>query len=76
MAPENQASASASGLAVLPDGLVVATGQGDGLGTRELPLALAPVSVEMVWHLRQDGDAAHRWLRAQVQAAVTAAAAA
>ncbi|MBX3637729.1 MAG: LysR family transcriptional regulator [Rubrivivax sp.] len=60
-------------LTVLPDGFVAATGQGDGLVTREMPLALAPVNVEMVWHLRQDGDAAHRWLRTQVQAAVAAA---
>ncbi|MCW5609292.1 MAG: LysR family transcriptional regulator [Rubrivivax sp.] len=60
-------------LTVLPDGFVAATGQGAALVTRELPFALAPVNVEMVWHLRQDGDAAHRWLRAQVQAAVAAA---
>ncbi len=60
-------------LTVLPDGFVAATGQGDELVTRELPLALAPVNVEMVWHLRQDGDAAHRWLRAQVQAATVVA---
>jgi DNA-binding transcriptional LysR family regulator len=63
-------------LTVLPEGFVAATGQGDELVMRELPLLLPPVSVEMLWHLRHDGDAAHRWLRAQVQAAAAAAASA
>ena len=55
-------------LTVLPEGFVQATGYRDELLTRELPLALGPVHVEMVWHLRHDDDPAHRWLRAQVQA--------
>ena len=40
------------------------------LVTRELPLSLGPVHVEMVWHLRQDANPAHRWLREQMLAAV------
>jgi DNA-binding transcriptional LysR family regulator len=56
-------------LTVLPEGFVAATGYQDQLVTRELPLALGPVNVEMIWHLRHDADPAHAWLRQQVQAA-------
>jgi DNA-binding transcriptional LysR family regulator len=59
-------------LTVLPEGFVEATGYGHELVTRELPLALGPVHVEMVWHLRHDADPAHRWLRAAVDTAVRA----
>lgn len=57
-------------LTVLPEGFAEAAGFGPELVTRELPFALAPVHVEMVWHLRQDADPAHRWLREQMLAAV------
>ena len=57
-------------LTVLPEGFAEAAGFGPELVTRELPLALAPVHVEMVWHLRHDADPAHRWLREQMLAAV------
>jgi DNA-binding transcriptional LysR family regulator len=53
-------------LAVLPESFVEATGVAEALAIREIPLALDPVHVEMVWHLRRDADAAHRWLRQQV----------
>lgn len=56
-------------LTVLPEGFVETAGFGSELVTRELPLALAPVHVEMVWHLRHDADPAHRWLREQMLAA-------
>jgi DNA-binding transcriptional LysR family regulator len=59
-------------LTVLPEGFVSATGFEDELVTREIPLALSPVHVEMLWHLRHDADPGHRWLRAQVQAAAQA----
>ncbi|MDP2006499.1 MAG: LysR family transcriptional regulator [Rubrivivax sp.] len=62
-------------LTVLPEGFVEATGYGPALVTRELPLALGPVNVEMIWHLRHDGTPAHRWLREQVNAAARAPAA-
>ncbi len=55
-------------LTVLPEGFVQATG-GAGLVTKELPLTLAPVNVQMLWHLRHDAAPAHRWLRQQVLAA-------
>ena len=54
-------------LTVLPEGFVEATGYRDELITRELPMTMIPVTVEMLWHLRNDADPAHRWLRGQVQ---------
>jgi len=59
-------------LTVLPERFLAATGHADGLVTRELPMALGTVSVEMIWHLRNDAAPEHRWLRAQVQAAAAA----
>jgi DNA-binding transcriptional LysR family regulator len=56
-------------LTVLPEGFVEATGYGHELVIRELPMALQPVHVEMIWHLRHDADPAHRWLRGLLQAA-------
>jgi DNA-binding transcriptional LysR family regulator len=56
-------------LTVLPEGFVEATGYGRELVIRELPMALQPVHVEMIWHLRHDADPAHRWLRSLMQAA-------
>lgn len=38
-----------------------------GLVTLELPLALTPFTVSLLWHPRMDGDAAHRWLRGCVR---------
>ena len=57
-------------LTVLPAGFAEAAGFGARLLTRELPLDLGPVQVEMVWHLRHDADPAHRWLREQMRAVV------
>ena len=59
-------------LTVLPEGFVEATGNDDELVTRELPLTLDPVHVEMIWHLRHDADPAHRWLRDLLLAAASA----
>lgn len=59
-------------LTVLPEGFVEATGYGDELVMRELPLRLQPVQVVMVWHLRHDAEPAHAWLRQRlVEAART-----
>ena len=60
-------------LTVLPESFVEATGYRSELITCDLPMVMAPVHVEMIWHLRHDDDPAHRWLRAQVQAAAQAA---
>lgn len=59
-------------LTVLPESFMGATGYGHELLLRELPMALNPVHVEMIWHLRHDADPAHRWLRAQMLAAAHA----
>ena len=56
-------------LTVLPESFVEATGYRDELVTRELPLTLGPVNVEMIWHLRHDAAPEHRWLRERIQAA-------
>jgi DNA-binding transcriptional LysR family regulator len=56
-------------LTVLPEGFVPATGFSQELIIRELPLALPPVFVEMLWHLRNENAPAHRWLREQMLAA-------
>jgi DNA-binding transcriptional LysR family regulator len=62
-------------LTVLPEGFIEATGYSQDLITRDLPLSLDPVHVEMIWHLRHDADPPHRWLREAVVAATKAAAA-
>lgn len=54
-------------LTVLPESLLTATGVPSALVTRELPFALSPIQVAMVWHLRRDAAPAHRWLRELVQ---------
>ncbi len=59
-------------LTVLPEAFVEAAGHGPALVTRELPLALGPVNVEMIWHLRHDASPSNRWLRQQVQVAARA----
>lgn len=55
-------------LTVLPLSFVAATGAEHALVTRELPFALGHVNVEMLWHLRRDAEAAHRWLRGLIVA--------
>lgn len=59
-------------LTVLPETFLAAAGNADGLVTRELPMTVGTVQVEMVWHLRHDADPAQRWLRGLVQAAAAA----
>ncbi|WP_457393122.1 LysR family transcriptional regulator [Roseateles sp. P5_E1] len=39
----------------------------DGLLSVDLPLAMEPFTVSLLWHPRMDGDAAHRWLRGCVR---------
>lgn len=54
-------------LTVLPEGFVEATGYRRELVTRELPLELQPVHVDMVWHRRHDQHPAQMWLRERVR---------
>ena len=50
-------------LTVLPLQFLPATGAEHRLAQKQLPMAVAPIRVEMMWHLRKDDDPAHRWLR-------------
>jgi hypothetical protein len=38
----------------------------------EVPIELAPISLAMIWHRRNDNDAAHLWLRQQVMSVAQA----
>lgn len=38
-----------------------------GLHSFDLPFAIAPFTISMLWHPRMDGDKAHRWLRGLVR---------
>jgi DNA-binding transcriptional LysR family regulator len=58
-------------LTVLPQSFVAATGFQHELLTRELPFDLGGVRVEMIWHLRRDGDPAQQWLRQAVERAAS-----
>ncbi|MGI9134127.1 MAG: LysR family transcriptional regulator [Rhodoferax sp.] len=55
-------------LSVLPRHFVQDTGFGAQLAVRELPFLAAPIHVDTLWHLRQDSNSAHAWLRAQIAA--------
>ena len=35
----------------------------EGMFTFALPMAIAPLTVSLLWHPRMEGDPAHRWLR-------------
>jgi DNA-binding transcriptional LysR family regulator len=50
-------------LTVLPSTFIEATGYRDRLVDRPVPVALAGIQVEMLWHIRHDADPAQRWLR-------------
>lgn len=50
-------------LTVLPASFVGATGYKQQLIQRPLPMPLARVHVEMLWHLRHDNHPGQRWLR-------------
>ncbi|MFO1328583.1 MAG: LysR family transcriptional regulator [Rubrivivax sp.] len=50
-------------LTVLPERFIAATGYADELVARELPFAMDPVSVQMLWALQLDAVPAQRWLR-------------
>ncbi len=57
-------------LTVLPASFVAATGAQEHLVVRDLPIDLAPVTVDLLWHLRADADPAQVWFRDAVRAAV------
>ncbi len=62
-------------LTVLPARFVSATGYRSGLVERPLPLALAPVHVDMLWHMRDEDRPSLRWMRERLLLAAALAAA-
>ncbi|MDT9001939.1 LysR family transcriptional regulator [Paucibacter sp. APW11] len=61
-------------LTVLPASFVEATGYKQELLEQPLPLAVSPVHVDMLWHLRNEDRSAQRWMRERLKAAVQSAA--
>jgi DNA-binding transcriptional LysR family regulator len=53
-------------LTVLPRTFIAATGYQDKLVQRPIPLPLAGIHVEALWHMRHDRASAHQWLRARL----------
>jgi len=62
-------------LTVLPARFVSATGYQSELVERPLPFALAPVHVDMLWHMRNEDRPPQRWLRERLLLAAALAAA-
>ncbi|MCX2862274.1 LysR family transcriptional regulator [Paucibacter sp. PLA-PC-4] len=60
-------------LTVLPASFVEATGYKHRLVERPLPMPLARVHVDMLWHLRNEERSAQRWMRQRLVEAATAA---
>ncbi len=58
-------------LTVLPRHFLPATGYQEELAVQPIPLTLGSVQVEMLWHMRQDGDPAQRWLRQRLMESLT-----
>jgi DNA-binding transcriptional LysR family regulator len=58
--------ASSDLLTVLPRTFIAATGYQDKLVQRPIPLPLAGIHVEALWHMRHDRASAHQWLRARL----------
>lgn len=50
-------------ITVLPRHLVVSTGMGNELITKDLPIETPAVHVDMLWHERDARNLAHKWLR-------------
>ncbi len=57
-------------LTVLPAFFVAATGYQQELVERALPISLAGIHVEMVWHMRHERTHSHQWLRDRILQAV------
>ena len=57
-------------ITALPRHFLDSAGVRDVLAARPLPLDVPPIHIDAMWHMRQDTDSAHRWLRALVQRSV------
>ena len=54
-------------VAILPSTLVDSFGSAPALRARRLPFELPVLTISQSWHVRNDADAAHRWLRGRVR---------
>jgi len=50
-------------LSVMPHHFVAISGISDELAVRELPFTVPPILVNAIWHLREEHNSAHIWLR-------------
>lgn len=57
-------------IAVVPCQFAENVAEGLGLSIYRTPLPIAAPSIRLYWHARHTGEAAHRWLRAQIVAQV------
>jgi len=58
-------------LTVLPRHFVSATGMEHRLALLELPLAVSPVHIDVLWRRQAEHNSAHRWLRQAIERAST-----
>lgn len=65
---------SSSMIATFPERLARSLAPSFGLRVYEAPVSLAPISLAMIWHRRNDSDAGHSWLRQQLMAVAEASA--
>ncbi len=54
-------------ITVLPRHLMASTGMSELLVSRELPFAMPPVHLDMLWHERDGRSPAHQWLRKHLE---------
>jgi DNA-binding transcriptional LysR family regulator len=54
-------------ITVLPRHLIVSTGMAEQLIAKDLPFALPPVHLDMLWHERDGRSHAHLWLRQHLE---------
>lgn len=57
-------------LTVLPRHFLRSAGVLQTLQARPLPLDVPPIQIDAIWHVRQETQSAHRWLRDAVQRSV------
>jgi len=56
-------------IATFPERLAAHIAPALGLRVYQAPIELAPISLAMIWHRRNDGDAGQIWFRQQMRAA-------
>lgn len=56
-------------LTVVPEGFIESAGLSGQLRERPLPLVLAPIQVDQMWHQRNTGRPSHAWLRRMLREA-------